>query len=65
MAYNPGKAAKAVAGAVAAGSAFLSQALLDGSVTANEGLGLVLSVLATFGVVYVVPNVRKDGDYTV
>lgn len=65
MAYNPGKAAKAVVGALTAGSAFLTQALVDGQVTVNEGLGLALAVLATFGVVYVVPNVRKDGDYTV
>lgn len=62
MTYNPGKAGKAVAGALAAGSAFLSQALLDGSVSANEGLGLVLAVLATFGVVYATPNDKVSKD---
>jgi hypothetical protein len=50
------KAAKAAAAAVAAGSAVAVSALSDGTVTANEVLGVVLAVLGAYGITWKVPN---------
>ena len=53
------KYAKAVVGAVTAGSTALGFALADGSVSSGEGLGVALAVLAALGVVAKVPNKDK------
>lgn len=50
------KYAKAVVGAVTAGSTALGYALADGSLSAGEGLGVALAVLGALGIVAVVPN---------
>jgi hypothetical protein len=53
------KYAKAAVGAVTAGSTALGFALADGSLTANETLGVVLAVLGALGFVAAVPNKDK------
>jgi hypothetical protein len=53
------KYAKAAVGAVTAGSTALGYALADGSLSAGEGVGVVLAVLGALGIVAVVPN-KKD-----
>lgn len=48
--------AKSIVGALVAGLGSLSQALDDGSVTAQEWVGVAIATLAAFGVVFGVPN---------
>lgn len=48
--------AKAIAGALSAGAGTLATALSDGTVTATEGVTIVLSVLAALGIVWRIPN---------
>ena len=50
------KYAKAVVAALAAGTASLSTALDDGTVTSQEGLVAGLAVLGALGLTWLVPN---------
>lgn len=47
---------KAVVAGVAAGTASLSTALQDGTLTTGEGLTAVLAILGALGITYAVPN---------
>jgi len=47
---------KAIVAAVAAGTGSLGAAVQDGTLTAGEGVAMVLAVLGGLGVTYVVPN---------
>lgn len=47
---------KAVAGGLSAGAAATVTAMQDGTVTAAEGLTIVLAVLGAYGVTWFVPN---------
>lgn len=53
------KYAKAVVGAVTAGSTALGFALADGSVSPGEIVGVALAVLGALGIVAVVPNKKE------
>ncbi|MFC8515469.1 hypothetical protein [Streptomyces sp. NPDC057257] len=47
---------KAVVGGVAAGAAAAATAVQDGTVTAAEGVTILLAVLGAYGVTWAVPN---------
>jgi hypothetical protein len=47
---------KAVVGGLAAGAAAAATAVQDGTVTAAEGVTIVLAVLGAYGVTWAVPN---------
>jgi hypothetical protein len=47
---------KAVVGGLAAGAAAAVTALQDGTVTAAEGITIVLAILGAYGVTWAVPN---------
>lgn len=55
-----GSYAKAIVGAVAAGSAALVQALADGSVVSGEWVTVGIAVLAALGIVGIVPNAKQS-----
>lgn len=56
---RPQEYAKAIAGAVLAGLGALYLALSDGSVSAQEWVGVAQTSLAAFAVVWGVPNAAK------
>ncbi|WP_306186986.1 hypothetical protein [Streptomyces sp. MK5] len=47
---------KAVVGGLAAGAAAAATAVQDGTVTASEGVTIVLAILGAYGVTWAVPN---------
>jgi len=47
---------KAVVGGLSAGAAATVTAIQDGTVTAAEGITIVLAVLGAYGVTWAVPN---------
>ncbi|MHB9862197.1 hypothetical protein [Streptomyces sp. YIM S03343] len=51
---------KAVVGGLAAGTAAAATAVQDGTLTAGEGVTIVLAVLGAYGVTWAVPN-RPSG----
>ncbi|MGI5443835.1 hypothetical protein ACQEV4_42785 [Streptomyces shenzhenensis] len=53
---------KAVVAAAAAGTASLSTALEDGTVTGQEAVTAVLAVLGALGLTWLVPNRQPDKD---
>jgi hypothetical protein len=62
MTMRISKAWKAVVGAAAAGAAAAATAVQDGTVTAAEGVTIVVAVLGAYGVTWAVPNktTRKE-----
>ncbi|WP_435244962.1 hypothetical protein [Streptomyces tendae] len=52
---------KAVVAGAAAGTAALGTAVQDGTLTAGDGVAVVLAVLGTLGITWAVPN-RKPAD---
>ncbi|WP_225838655.1 hypothetical protein [Streptomyces sp. NK08204] len=52
---------KAVVAGAAAGAAALATAMQDGTVTAGEGVTVVLAVLGALGITWVVPNRQVAG----
>ncbi len=59
--FNVGEYAKAVVGGLAAGSGVALTALADGKLSVSEIVAVALAVLASYGVVYTVPNSNKPG----
>jgi hypothetical protein len=53
---------KAVVGGLAAGAAAAVTALQDGTVTAAEGVTIVLAILGAYGVTWAVPNKQARSD---
>ncbi|MFG2681602.1 hypothetical protein [Streptomyces sp. NPDC048392] len=53
--------AKSIVGGAAAGTAAMATAVQDGTLTAGEGVTVVLAVLASPGLTWAVPN-RKPTD---
>lgn len=58
--FNVGKYAKAAVAALSSGAAVALTAVSDGSLSAGEIVGIVLAVLASYGVTYTVPNSPKE-----
>lgn len=56
------KVLKAIVGGLAAGSAAALTAVQDGTVTAAEGVTIVVAILGAYGVTWAVPNKQTKGD---
>ncbi|MEU3899727.1 hypothetical protein [Streptomyces sp. NPDC045251] len=52
---------KAVVGGISTGSAVAVTAVQDGTLTAGEGITVVLAVLGSFGLTWAVPNREPKG----
>lgn len=58
---RPEEYLKAIVGAVLAGLTTLATALVDDGVTAQEWISVLLSIVATFTLVFRVPNKKRGG----